>query len=754
MSPVPLKPISSDALAPHQVAISSAEPGAEIWRLLAQFYQHKWLLLTAVLLACGTAFFLTERLTRLYQADCTIEFDPNPIKPLGRSADDDASMGALYWSSREFFATQSKIMTSRALAERVVAKLGLNHNPDFFGVPEQAKKGWNGVAVTEAAQALQRRISVDQERDTNIVHIRITDPKPELSMLLANAVADAYIEKIMQDKLGSTTSALEWLSTQLDSLKGQLERSELSLHEFVQEKANLSMPFEEQQKLVSADIQRFNGTLSETRLKRVELAARLESLLAAQNQDPLLINHPAMAESDTVNNLRAKYYEKMAEREALAIKYGDQHPQIRALDLELTLLRDELHAEIDRFVTNARLELNETQSIENGVQGMLAQANRAGLELNLQEITYRRLQRERDNSARLYGSILERTADTDLAHALQVSFVRVVDRALTPTFSIYPSYHKNLTIGGLLGLVVGIGLALLLTQLDRVIRTVEEAEAFGVTVLGVMPRIDQGSPIPGVRHGRRRWRTASDPVTNRDLVVHTHPKSSTAECCRTIRTNLTFMSADRPQRAIVVTSASPREGKTTVAICVAISLAQGGKRVLLVDTDLRKPRLHKALGLQNTRGTTTVLVGEHTASEATQRTEIPGLELLASGPIPPNPAELLHTKQFHDLIAELSGRYDHILYDSPPLAAVTDAAIIAPQVDGVLLVVHGQKTTRDALRSALRQLRDVNARITGGVLNDVDLSTRNYGYGAYYYYHSEGYYETQEQQADAPAAES
>jgi capsular exopolysaccharide synthesis family protein len=204
------------------------------------------------------------------------------------------------------------------------------------------------------------------------------------------------------------------------------------------------------------------------------------------------------------------------------------------------------------------------------------------------------------------------------------------------------------------------------------------------------------------------------------------------------------MSADRPRKTLVVTSASPREGKTTVSISLAISLAQSGKRILLVDTDLRKPRIHRSFGKPLSRGVTTILVGEHTAKEAIQDTEIPGLSLLASGPVPPNPSELLHTEQFQKLIADLAKNYDHLILDSPPLAAVTDAAIISPQVDGTILIIHTQRTTREALRSALRQLRDVSGHLVGGVLNDVDLSTHRYGYSSYYYYRSESYYDSDE----------
>ena len=225
--------------------------------------------------------------------------------------------------------------------------------------------------------------------------------------------------------------------------------------------------------------------------------------------------------------------------------------------------------------------------------------------------------------------------------------------------------------------------------------------------------------------------------------------------CRAIRTNLTFMSADEPIRAMVITSASPREGKTTVTANIAISLAQSGKRVLMVDTDLRRPRIHRAFGVSGARGATNVIVGEKVLADVVLSTDIPNLDVLPCGPVPPNPSELLHSRGFSELVEAALLQYDRVIFDSPPLGAVTDAAVLAPQLDAVLVVVKAQSTTRDALASAMRQLRDVGANVVGGVLNDLDPRRKGYGGGDYYYYYRrDGYYaSTDDMDDDDPDGE-
>jgi len=271
----------------------------------------------------------------------------------------------------------------------------------------------------------------------------------------------------------------------------------------------------------------------------------------------------------------------------------------------------------------------------------------------------------------------------------------------------------------LLGLLLGVGLAIGVEFLDNTIRSQEHVEQLGVTFLGVIPRVKPG-----------------DDGRTDDLVVLHQPKSVVAECCRAIRTNLLFMSPDKPLRSILITSAGPQDGKTTTAIDVAIAMAESGSRVLLVDADMRRPRVHKALGLAEGLGLSSLILGEGRLEQAIRRTELPNLHALTCGPIPPNPAELLHTEAFAALFKRMVEGFDRVVIDSPPVSAVSDALVLSTLVDGTVLVVKAGHTTRDAARRAVRSLADVKARLLGAVLNDLD--TQDQRYGGYYYAY--GYY--------------
>jgi polysaccharide biosynthesis transport protein len=282
---------------------------------------------------------------------------------------------------------------------------------------------------------------------------------------------------------------------------------------------------------------------------------------------------------------------------------------------------------------------------------------------------------------------------------------------------------QNLAIAIMVGLGAGIGLAFLIEAIDNTLKSPSDVESFlGVPVLGLIPVI-----------GDKEDKLSPEKVRERDLGIHLDPKSLAAECCRSIRTSILFMSPDNPPRTLVVTSPSPQEGKTTTTTNLAVAMAEAGGRVLVIDTDMRRPRLHRSFGVPNQTGISTVIVGNSTLDEVIKRTEVPNLDVLPCGPVPPNPSELLHTARFAEIIKECASRYDRVLLDSPPTSAVTDPAVLGNLCDGVILIVKGGQTTRDSAALARRQLHAAKAKLLGVIINEIDFSNSAYEYHYYYY---------------------
>jgi capsular exopolysaccharide synthesis family protein len=288
---------------------------------------------------------------------------------------------------------------------------------------------------------------------------------------------------------------------------------------------------------------------------------------------------------------------------------------------------------------------------------------------------------------------------------------------------VLPRMKVNVGLAILLSLLVGIGLAFLLDHLDRTIKGADGFEDLvGSPLLGIIPVL---TDVPAG--------DAASAVEARDQYVSRNPTSQAAECCRSIRTNILFAAAERQMKTITVSSSRPREGKTTTTIYLGTVMAQSGQRVLLIDTDLRRPRLHKSFGISKDRGLTSLLLGDENYDDVIKATEVPNLFILPAGPIPPNPAELLLTNRFKTVLEELAKRFDRILLDSPPVLAVTDAVVLARVSDGVILVAKAGQTFREDVTMAARQVRDVDAPILGAILNVIDISDRRYG-GYYYAY--------------------
>jgi succinoglycan biosynthesis transport protein ExoP len=708
-----------------------------VWRTV----RKHWVLVSAIALSVtlGVGFYAIGQV-KIYKASVSIQIDPNPPRPLGTEVQNVVDMGAgAYWSNKEYYQTQFQIIRSRRVAAETARVLGLNRDAGFLQNLPAGKAGRVPDATIErAADVLRSRLSVDPEKSSRLVVVSIEDADPARAQRIAKTLIDVYTQQNLDDVLTSAGNAGDWLRTQLEKLKVELESNEMALHDYKKTKNILSVSIDDQSNMLRGEMTLLNNDLTGVRTKIEGIAARVAELNKIDSQDPINLPATELLTSNVLTTLRADY---MAAKEAsstlAAMGKGAEHPEARAATARVEATRSALIIEVANVKGALEGDLRAARAQAAGLAGLFERAKGQALDLNLLEIEYNRLARSKNNTERLYSLVLERSKESDLTGMMRFNNIRIVDAPVVPRSPIRPNVPASVAVGLLLGLGLGLGAAFGRESMDRTVKSPEDLEReVGFPLLGLLPEIDSAghshSP-PRRRRGTKRP-SSDEPV---ELTVYREPTSGLAEAARALRTNIIFMSPDKPQRRLLVTSAGPAEGKTTVACCIAIAMAQAGQRVLLVDCDLRRPRLHRVFSRVNDAGVTNVLMDLDMLDRLKLETEIPNLSLLPSGPIAPSPAELLHSDRFGELLAELERRYDRVIIDSPPVVPVTDAAILSKRVDGTVLVVRAFDTRRELARRAVRNLQDVDANVVGTVLNALNPG-RGTGYQQYYYYHYYG----------------
>lgn len=693
--------------------------------------RRRWLILPFFVATVLVTAVLTLRQTKIYEAVCTIIIEAQAPRVLDREQVQevvDSGSGSMAYS-RDYHETQYRVITSRGVAQRVVDRLQLGANPAFLGLSGVADAAQRAAAMAKAdpVPLLQAGLRVEPVKDSRIARIRFESPDPQLAALVANAVADAYIAENLAVKSSTTASAADWLGTQLADLETKLDASGKALFEFKKSHDIVAASWEDRQSMVSQRLTAINDALTRARVKRAELQAKNDAMrdaAAALARGGAKVDAlPPVVTNAAIQNIKTKYFDAQTECSDLQVRYLDDHPRLEACQKKLAVARQALAEEVRTAIRAVQQDYEEVVQTERNLQALLNTAKEDAFGLNQYEREYLELKRIHDNNQRLYDMFLKRLKDAGLSGTLQVSNVRVLDRALPPGAPVRPNVPRNIVFAIMLGLVGGIALAFGAEYLDRSIISQQQVEeSLGLTFLGIVPSIERG------KGGEAQ-----------DLYVHAAPQSAVAECLRSVRTNLLFMSPDKPPRTIMVTSSGPQEGKTTTATSLAITMAVNGSRVLLVDADMRRPRVHRIFGLTSQAGLSSLILGEGKLAELAKPTVVENLWVLPCGPIPPNPAELLHTAAFQRILAEAGAAFDRVIVDSPPVGVVADAAVIATNVDGTLLVLKAGQTDRDVARQAIRQLADVKALIYGAVLNDLDLSDQKYGRYTYYYQYGNYY---------------
>ncbi len=687
-------------------------------------WKHKYLLLVFGGLVLTATVVFTRQQPRIYEASTEIIIDLAAPRYLAGGSGEVISLGTgNSWNTREFFETQYRIIKSRAVARIVVDRLGLSHDLDFLGVTriedeaERAKK----LAGTDPVAVLVRRVSVDPVADSRNVLIKVRDPDPERAARIADAVAEAYADRNLERKIDTAGDAAKWLRDQAADLEAQVAEAERKLLAFKREHDILGSTLAEQQHLAGLEVQDARRQLRQRESETADVEARYAQVRRLDLRDAES-GIDEVLENGLVQRLKEQRIALQNERRDLLKRYLETHPDVQVLDDKLERVDAALAKEVGGIRTAMKRRLAAAEQAEAEAKRSVERLEQAYQGLQAFEAGYKALATEVEKKKGLQARMLDRITEAELQAQTRTNNVSALDAALVPQAPVSPRLSVNLAVALVLSVIGGLALVLLVERLDNSVKSQEQVEHYGLTFLGVIPQVQPTSLFKG--QGR-----------DTDRYVLDNPNSTAAECVRTIRTNLLFMASERELRSMMITSAGPREGKTTTCVNIGATMAMSGSRTLLVDSDLRRPRLHKIFDADNDRGLTNLILDpDHAIDRLVRPTGVEDLDVLCSGPLPPNPSELLHTRGFRRALERLLETYDRVIFDSPPVVAVTDAQILGQQVDGTLLVVRAGETRRPMLDKAATLLRTVNVNILGALLNDVDV-TRG-GYGQYRYYYS------------------
>ena len=709
---------------------------------LRMVYRRRWTVLTVFLVVAVVAMAYSTTGTPRYEATARLLIDTEKANiVVFKQVIEDSQERA------EYYQTQVSLLQSRALARKTLdrlnawARFGRGKAPasavppppptlwrtivtsissfiaNPFGMFDQGASDPTARPDETAAQASAIRsflggLSVEPVRNSHLVDVRYVSPDPVLAANAVNTLAKAYIDQSMEFKFLASKDATDWLAERLNEQRKAVEESELALQRYREQ--NGAVAVEDRQNIVVQKLADLNAAVTRAKTERIEKEELYKQLQASQNDPAALDTFPAILSNAFIQQQKNELANLQNQQSQLGDKLLEKHPEMTKIRAAIQTAQAKLQGEIGKVVQSVRTEYLTAVAQERSLTDALQQQQRDALAMNRKGIEYGVLQREAQSNRQIYDSLMLRAKETGVTGELKNTNIRIVDEAEVPRGPI-PTHPNRIRVLGLFGgLFLGIGLALAFEMLDNRIKMPEDIVKYlGVPFVGLLPMV----------------LSAED---EESLLLNNGVPPVFAEACRSLRTNVLFSTAHEGGRTVIVTSAGPGEGKTVVSSNLSVALAQTGLRVLLVDGDMRRPRMHKIFGLKQTPGLSNFIVGTVKASEIVLKTSVPGLWVLAAGDCPPNPAELLGSKRLLELLEAFRNHFDWVIIDSPPLLPVTDAAILAHSTSGVLFVVAAEKTSRAAARTGIEQLDRVQAKLLGGVLNRVNLERDPYYYSKYY----------------------
>jgi succinoglycan biosynthesis transport protein ExoP len=746
----------------------------DYWRAVRK---RLWLVLGVMALITALAVLYVARKPDIYQASSRVQVDlENSAALIGKTP---YVLGQT--NDPVYFNTQLQILVSPGLMRRVVKSLDLEHNPDFFkGNSTQKRSTWQTIKNmvgfadntpppanptpkdqlplrTRVAEATAKEDLIEAKRlapfvgailgglrvdpvkesrglykETRLIDISYTHGDPEVASKVVNAIAETYVANNVEKRSDTNISTADFLQKRIAELQENIRTDEERLLNYARNNSIISL--DASQNTVVERLAGLNRQLLEAENARIDAESKFNAAKAAGAA-------AALAESDkNAIETDGKLAELRQRRALLLVDATEEAPEVKEVNQQIAELERQVKEsrthKSSTILMNLETDYRQTFAREQALRKSFAQQRGETVTQNEAAINYRIIQQEIETNKSLLNNLLQRAKENDVLMTNKPNNVSVVDYSIPPSGPVGPNRLRTVMIAMFLSLGLGVGFALFLEYLDDTVRSTEEVERlFHLPALAVIPSASGASgrrlaSAPGALQ-RRNGNNG-----NSELLMNVDSHSPLAEAYRHLRTSVLLSTAGRAPKTLLVTSSLPGEGKTTTAVNTAVSLAQTGAHVVIIDADMRRPRLRSIFGLTDGAGLSSILsseVSEEDMRSLVVKDEDTGLNILTSGPIPPNPAELIGSDQMRRLLDVLQREFTHVVIDSPPITSFTDGVLISTMVDGVLLVVHGGKSSRHVVKRSRQLLHDVGSKIFGVVLNNVTIQSQDYYYYQRYY---------------------
>ena len=705
---------------------------------LRVLYKRRWVAAGAFILVFAYSATTSLRKTPIYEATTQLLIEKDTKRASSLNSVLQESEG---WYDDDFYQTQVRMLQSRALAWRTLQAMGLGQAPSAADRDEMAqaasRKSQRGLlrALAESLGAprpieppaadetgwqssrIDRflgGLTVTPIRNSRLVNIRFQSPDPAYAARAADALADAYIAQGLSFRALASKDANQFLADQLSEQKTTLDASERALQEYKEKHGAVSLT-DPQNNIIVRKLSDISAELTRARNQRLEQQQLLQTLAELRKDPAKLETFPAILSNQAIQRLRAEVAEIRSRDAQLAVTFGPEYSERKANAAGLATRGAQLEQEIDKVVESIRNEYEIAKGREDALDRQLRAQKAESLSQDNVAIGYLALEREAVSNRQLYNDLMSRAKLTGVTGEYKGTNVQVIDPAEMPRVPVLPDHQRDLIFALMTAFLLAVGLAFGMEYLDSRIKTPDDIKAYlGIPFLGLIPVVPQ------------KEKKGPSPLLERGV------PAAFSEAMRGIRTSVIFSSAADGARSVMVTSTAPSEGKTVVSTNLADALAQAEQRTLVVDGDMRRPRVHEVFEMAQEPGLSNVLVGAVDVKTAIRSTGNPFLFVLPAGHIPPNPAELLGSARYRKLLEELGKEFDWIIVDAPPVMAVTDAAVVSNGVSGVLFVVGAEMTPRRTAQNALEQLAAARARVIGAVLNRVNVHRHSYYYAQYY----------------------